>query len=228
MSGHLLILLAPVLSLCVATEYYVRTTEPSNTSCPAQPCLTLNQYTSDSDHYFKSNTVFKFLPGTHHMDRPLTIGHVHNMSLESLNDENDEYPHLVAQFSCETEGHECVHLRFKLSVVDIKVCCAAVWLQDMYNVTVKGIHITAQMPISPVVLKNVSDITVQLNALCSLTDHNSIEITIYGATSLVVHSSSANYCSSGLVLYNTTNTHINKITTMYNEFIGIAMHRHDC
>ena len=106
MSGHLLILLVPVLSLCGATEYYVRPTEPTNTSCPAQPCLTLNQYTSDSDHYFKPNTVFKFLPGTHHMDRPLTIKHVHNMSLESLSDEN-KHPHLVAQFSCE---HECIHV----------------------------------------------------------------------------------------------------------------------
>ena len=202
MSGHLLTLLVPVLSLCAATEYYVKPTEPTNTSCPAQPCLTLNQYTSDSDHYFKSNTVFKFLPGTHHMDRPFTIGNVHNMSLESSSDDSNEYPHLVAQFSCETEVHECIHLYFNLtneytspgefvcclpgviecihlysswSVVDFKVCCAAVWLQDMYNVTVKGIHITAQMsnePISPVVLKNVSDITVQLNALCSLTNIN--------------------------------------------------------
>ena len=154
------------------------------------------------------------------MDRPLTIGHVHNMSLESSSDDSNEYPHLVAQFSCETEVHECIQWHLDFFLVNFKVCCAAVWLQDMYNVTVKGIHITAQMPISPVVLKNVSDITVQLNALCSLTDQKSFGITIYGATSVVVHSSSANYCSSGLVLYNTTNTHINKVTTMYNEFIG--------
>ena len=38
-SGCLLLLLVPVLSLCGATEYYVRPTEPTNTSCPAQPCL---------------------------------------------------------------------------------------------------------------------------------------------------------------------------------------------
>ena len=178
------------------------------------------------------------------MDRPLTVGNVHNMSLESSSDDSNEYPHLVAQFSCETEVHECIHLYFNMtneytspgelglclagviecihlhsswSVVDFKVCCAAVWLQDMYNVTVKRIHITAQMsnePISPVILKNVSDIAVQLNALCSLTDRKPVGIAIYGATSVVVHSSSANYCSSGLVLYNTTNAHINKITTM--------------
>ena len=67
----MLILLIPVLSLCGATEYYVRPTEPTNTSCPAQPCLTLNQYINDSDHYFQFNTVFKFLHGIHHMDKPI-------------------------------------------------------------------------------------------------------------------------------------------------------------
>ena len=236
MSGHLLILLAPVLSLCGATEYYVRPTEPTNTSCPAQPCLTLNQYTSDSDHYFKPNTVFKFLPGTHHMDRPLTIGNVHNMSLESLSDESDEYPHLVAQFSCETEGHECIYMNwydtgwsYFPDVPNVQVCCAAIWLHDVYNVTVKGISITVQISdkhISVVILKNVSGTTVQLNATCSLTDDTSNDangIIMYEATSVVVHSSSANNCSYGLVLHNTTNIHITKVTAMYNDVVGIAL-----
>ena len=229
MSGHLLILLVPVLSLCGATEYYVRPTEPTNTSCPAQPCLTLSQYTSDSDHYFKPNTVFKFLPGTHHMDRPLTIGNVHNMSLESLSDESDEYPHLVAQFSCETEGHECIYMDWSF-LPDAQVCCAAIWLHDVYNVTVKGISITVQTSdkhISVVILKNVSGTTVQLNATCSLTDDTSDGtngIVMYEATSVEVHSSSANNCSYGLVLHNTTNTHITKVTAMYNDVVGIALH----
>ena len=230
MSGHLLILLVPVLSLCGATEYYVRPTEPTNTSCPAQPCLTLSQYTSDSAQYFTSNTVFKFLPGTHHMDRPLTIGNVHNMSLESLSDESDEYPHLVAQFSCETEGHECIYMDWSFipDFPDFQVCCAAVWLHDVYNVTVKGISITVQTSdkhISVVILKNVSGTTVQLNATCSLTDDTSDGtngIVMYEATSVEVHSSSANNCSLGLVLHNTTNTHIAKVTAMYNV-VGIAL-----
>ena len=172
------------------------TTEPTNTSCPAQPCLTLNQYTSDSDHYFKPNTVFKFLHGTHHMDRPLTIGNVHNMSLESLSDENDEGPHLVAHLSCETEGHECVYTSWYDH--DFQECsCTAIWLHDVYNVTVKGISITVQTsnkPISAVILKNVSGITFQLRVACTLTtdhDNRSIGTIIYAATSVEVHSSSA-------------------------------------
>ena len=225
-SGHLLILLVPVLSICGATEYYVRPTEPTNTSCPAQPCLTLSQYTSDSDHYFKSNTVFKFLPGTHHMDRPLTIGNVHNISFEGLSNENDEYPHLVAQFSSETEGRECVYMNGYYP--EFQVCCAAIWLHDMYNVTVKGISIAVQISnkhISVVILKNVLGITVQLRVACSLTDHDnrSVGIIMYEATSVEVHSSSASNCSFGLMLHNTTNTHITKVTAMYNKAEGINL-----
>ena len=36
------------------------------------------------------------------MDPPVVIGNVHNMTLERLSDKSDEHPHLVAQFSCET------------------------------------------------------------------------------------------------------------------------------
>ena len=160
-SGHLLILLIPVLSLCGATEYYVRPTEPTNTSCPAQRCLTLNQYVNDSDRYFQSNTVFKFLPGTHHMDRPVTIGNVHNMSLENF---SEERPHLVTQFSCETEVCDCIP-PWRASLFDFGWCCAAVWLHDMYNVTVKGIILTSN--VSGIILRDVSNVLIQLTTTYS-------------------------------------------------------------
>ena len=218
-SGHLqLILLIPVLSLCGATEYYVRPTEPTNTSCPAQPCLTLNQYVNDSDHYFQSNTVFKFLPGTHHMDRPVTIGNVHNMSLESF---SSERPHLVAQFFCETEPHDCIPVSAWKS--DFNVCCAAIWLHDVHNVTLRGIIITVLTPnISGVVFRNVSKVTVQLTETYSSCDLYCFGIAIYEADSVEVESSSAYNCTYGLVLHTTTNSSINDITAMYNMW-GVVL-----
>ena len=160
------------------------------------------------------------------MDRPVTIGHVHNMSWESFSDESNESPHLVALFSCETEVCECVHFHlFQISHHNFQVCCAAVWLHDVYNVTVKGISITVQKTndqISVFILKNVSGITVQLNATC-FTHHKTFGITICEATSVKVDSSSANNCSLGLVLHNSTNTHITKVTVMYNRIMGMAL-----
>ena len=57
----------------------------------------LNQYINDSERYFKSNTAFKFLPGTHHMNKPLHVGNVHSMSLESFYGSDNEQPHLVGR-----------------------------------------------------------------------------------------------------------------------------------
>ena len=210
-SGHLLILLIPVLSLCGATEYYVRPTEPTNTSCPAQPCLTLNQYVNDSDHYFQSNTVFKFLPGTHHMDRPVTIGNVHNMSLENF---SEERPHLVTQFSCKTELCDCIPPQRAL-LFDFGLCCAAVWLHDMQNVTVKGIIVTSN--VSGIILRDISSFHIQLTTTYS---------SLYPQTSCSRMYSypyfSTKNCSCGLVLYNATNGHISDITATHND-IGVVL-----
>ena len=154
------------------------------------------------------------------MDRPLTIGNVHNISLESSSDESDEYPHLVAQFPCETERHECSYWHI---LETYKVCCAAVWFHDLHNVTVKGISVEIDT-ISLVVLKNVSGATVQLNVTCFSTNLDSMGISIFEATSVEVHASSVNHCTSGLALLNTTNTHITKVMAMYN-WVGIALCR---
>ena len=95
-------------SLCGATEYYVRPTEPTDTSCPAQPCLTLSQYISNSDLYFKSNTVFKFLPGLHHANQTLDMQSVENVSLEG--EHNNNNPMLMMDINCSS--HVCAGFRF--------------------------------------------------------------------------------------------------------------------
>ena len=213
-SGHLLILLIPVLSLCGATEHYVKPTEPTNTSCPAQPCLTLNQYVNDSDHYFQSNTVFKFLPGTHHMDRPVTIGNVHNMSLENF---SEERPHLVTQFSCKTEVCDCIPPQGAL-LFDFGWCCAAVWLHDMHNVTVKGIIVTSN--VSGIILRDISSFHIQLT-----TTYSSLYPQTSCSRSRMYYSYpyfSAKNCSCGLVLYNATNSRISDITATHND-IGVVL-----
>ena len=100
--------LSLLFSLCGATEYYVRPTEPTDTSCPAQPCLTLSQYISNSDLYFKSNTVFKFLPGLHHTNQTLDMQSVENVSLEG--EHNNNHPMLMMDINCSS--HVCTGFHF--------------------------------------------------------------------------------------------------------------------
>ena len=85
-------------------------------------------------------------------------------------------------------------------------------------------YIAVSKNVSGVVLKNISWITVQLTTSCFLTNHKCLGIAIYGGTSVNVHSSSANNCSFGLVLCNTTNTHITNAIAMHSEIVRVTLH----
>ena len=74
----------------------------------AQPCLTLSQYISDSDLYFKSNTVFQFLPGLHHANQTLDIQSVENVSLEG--EHNSDHPIVIMDIHCSS--NDCAGFHF--------------------------------------------------------------------------------------------------------------------
>ena len=97
----IIVLLLPVPYLCGATEYYVRPTEPTNTSCPGQPCLTFSQYINDSDHYFRSNTVFRFQSGIHQVNASVSIRNAHNISLMVI--EKKKEPQVIVPCKCSSE-----------------------------------------------------------------------------------------------------------------------------
>ena len=155
------------------------------------------------------------------MDRPLHIGNVHNVSMESLTDNNED-PHLVAQFTCDAAATNCVRMLYTYTYSQVDVCCAAVYVHNVYNATFKGIDITVQNPnMSGVAFVNVSSINVQLDTACSLSSPPSqkdfrIGIMIYKANFFEMHLSSANNCSRGLEVHSTNNCHISNTTAMYN------------
>ena len=222
-SVHLL-LLVPVLSLCGAAQYYVTPTEPANTSCPAQPCLTLNQYTNHSDRYFKSNTVFKFLPGTHFMDRPLEIKNVQNISLEAVvsSDGNDDivYPLLVARFNCQSQtNNDCFNFG------QLRVCCSVLQLINVTqaaidSVTVKTLYVTA------VTLIGCSELHIQ--SITAYNENYSYNDTIFGifayqSNDIEMDSIQASNYSHGLILYNTSNTNITDTSIVNSTSSGIVL-----
>ena len=75
------LLLLPILSLCTAQEpyYYVKPT--TDTSCPADPCLTLSEYVQQPDQYLMSNATMVFLPGTHTLDNDFVVADVASFRL---------------------------------------------------------------------------------------------------------------------------------------------------
>ena len=67
---------------------YVKPTE--YTTCPGEPCHTLDEYALSASQYFVSDTTVKFLPGTHNLSQPLNISGVNNLSLITRNATRNE------------------------------------------------------------------------------------------------------------------------------------------
>jgi len=85
----LLLTKAVILLLCCLsdvhgiTEYYVKPTELDNTSCPGEPCHTLNYFASNTQNTW-SNTVVRFLPGNHSLSHSLYISRKSNLHLTTF------------------------------------------------------------------------------------------------------------------------------------------------
>ena len=220
-SAWLLLLLVPVLSQCGATEYYVRPTEPTNTSCPGQLCLTLSQYSNDSNLYFKSNTVFKFLPGTHLIDKPVHVRNIQNMSLESFHDRSDQYPHVVTRFNSVPKVCNCNSVKMHVK------SCNAISFDEVANVVLKGINVTVYTPnISGIVFRNVSSISVQSTTVYSCSSNTcAYGILVVQAESLQVNSVGAYSFKSGLYMRGAGNVSITNITARYNGMDGIYLYK---
>ena len=161
---YTLLLLAHLLSLCGATVYYVRPTESSNATCPDQPCFTIDYYSKHSDHYIKSNTEFRFLPGIHRIKKPFVIKDAENIVLEASTKHNDTHPQLVAQFPCQNviEEDNCITLQlFKHVRVYIHVCRSVLSVTNATQVTINGISISVETSVvSAVTLQQCSHVHI--------------------------------------------------------------------
>ena len=241
----LLLVTVTVFSHCGATEYYVRPTESTNTSCPAgQSCFTLNHYTSDSNNYFKSNTVFKFLPGTHQINRPLQIRNVHNVSLIAL----DQTPHIMAEFSCEyktngdgvqyesdflTKGFVYFFIRSQSYTFDIN--CAAIWFTNVTNSAISGINVTVETQgMSAIVLHNVSGAHIQLHVVCTkeqefqhifvLGKINQTAILVYESNNICIELSVVDNCTNGIIMLQGRYHNISNTIATNSKLDGIMLY----
>lgn len=84
-----MLLKAWVLLLLVKLSFeevlYVKPTAAM--SCPGKPCLTINQYATETARYFTNQSVFIFLPGNHSMETTLNLTNKCNITLEGSEDD---------------------------------------------------------------------------------------------------------------------------------------------
>ena len=79
--------------LCAATEYYVKPTTPQETSCPREPCYTLDELATkyfyvDATDILMDNVTVILLSGTHELDDSIYIKEVNNLTLLGVNGEH--------------------------------------------------------------------------------------------------------------------------------------------
>ena len=222
---------------CGATEYYIKPTVPLDTSCPGQPCLTLNQYTNDSSYSIRSNTVFTFLPGEHVMERPLEIKYVSNVTLRASSEESGVYLQLASHFSCEAYNH-CISVykwyhydSAHINLRKLKVCCSAVRLINVLDVEISLGITTVNVP--GVVVEQSANIHFKKLAINSIpnsldTHESSIGIVSYNSRHLYVDSLQASNLSYGILLQITHHTTITGSVIKNNQNSGLCMFKtHD-
>ena len=155
------------------------------------------------------------------MDRPLIIGNVHNLSLESY---SSKQTRLVALFAYDSEVTSCVYTMLGLDGENV-TACPALGLYNRYHVTFTGINVTVQSPkVSGLVIKNVSNITLQMVSI-----HNAIYyptpmgVIILRSSKIRLHSLKAYRFQYGIAILNTNNISIHKLSALENENNGILL-----
>ena len=163
--------------------------------------------------------MFKFLPGTHHIDRPVHVRNIQNISLENFHDQNDQYPHVVAQFHSDLEVSNC-----DLSNIYDK-SCDAISFDEVADVVLKGINVTVYTPnISAIVFWNVSNISVQSFTVYSRSSSTcAFGILVFQAKSVEMILVGAYYFKIAFFMENAGNIWITNITTRYNKQDGIYL-----
>ncbi len=93
------VLMLMLLALGASSQhvYYVK---PNNSSsCPGQPCLTLDQYASQGTRYFATGTTFLFLAGNHSGNRTVFLESISDVIFRGI-ETNSDVTVLKAYISC--------------------------------------------------------------------------------------------------------------------------------
>ena len=146
------------------------------------------------------------------MDRPLIIGNVHNLSLESYS--NKQQPQLVAKFICKNEVHvdTCLHINLNHSnqSESLKSCCATILLYNVSLFTVKKLTISQQ----------ISNVT-GTNPISETINRSQNGIVVLDSHFIQMHSFIARNCWSGLLFTNSSNIQIHNMTISDSYNIGM-------
>ena len=224
-----------MISLCEPAEYYIRPTPlTTNTSCPGQPCFTLNQYMNNTSHYVQSNTVLNFLPGKHVLERPLHIINVENVTLKSSTAGSGMFSQLHVRFSCENESlNHCIYTQSAIEMINvtnvvINDISLVLWISNVSGVTVEqstNVHVQLDIHYVKGNDSHAKEIAANETTYLKLQGdnlHNGIRIENTNKVS-IINSSFDNCQNSGMVIINSDAIDISNTTLSDNMENGMYL-----
>ena len=160
----------------------------SRSDCPAQPCLTLNDYAREVNQlqYFQENTIFKFLPGIHHLDIHVQLEHISNIAFIALSDHSSVNTYVfLGSFSVNISWTEC----YNVKVSGLSFIGGHLEVRFLFSVLI--FHRTVNVSLSQVTLFGIQSTAIEAHS----SQVNFSDLTVSGATG---HSGAA------LVAWNST------------------------
>ena len=138
---------------------YVTPTSPAGTPCPGEPCLTLDQYITNSSTYIISNTVFKLLPGQHDITSSFVARNIECITIEG-DTENKLEPEVLISGARSRYQLQFINT-VDVYIAGIELNNVGISLEDTQNVTLHQVVVNG--PRTAVSLTN----TVDTNISCS-------------------------------------------------------------
>ena len=205
---------------------YVRPTDASNTSCPSQPCLTLDQYISSSETYFKSNSWFLFIPGLHQVSASVIFRELKNVSLSTVDGEKSA--HLIFNTSCLSFNPKRNHFdggNHPDNVSqDSNYPCSLLNFENVDRVKVQGIIVSSVISGASIVLNETVDAQIQQCVFaCSEEAMNTTAILVTNANSTVIDDVYTVNCSIGISVHYSNFTNISNATSECCRDVGVLV-----
>ena len=218
------ILLLTFLVQCRANVLYVKPTSSgdTNASCPDGPCLTFNQYIKHSEIYFKSNTLFLFLPGVHQVSLAATFREMSNVSLLAYNDEMST--NLVSINASCTSRNNVEIVETRLNGTTQSVCLSLINFESVENVTVKGLTVSSAVTGALLLNKTVGAYIQHCTFICDKALEKTSAVLVQNAYSTMIDDTYTTNCSSGISVSHSNNTSITNVTSGYCSYAGVFIY----
>ena len=204
-------------------------TPSDNITCPAHPCVTLNEYAREFELYFMNNSIIVFLQGNHLLDIALHLQNVSNITFTVFNDKDYVYVVVGPSAHFMWTNSENIEINGIIFVIngglDMEYNCSILLFQEtisfLSNLTILGNN---ALQSTAVCLNDSSQITISFMNVSGVISFKAAAI--YAVNSTVdfmgqnIFDSNAAINSGGAVVLDSCTVNVEGILSFINNSAG--------